>query len=135
MKAELSQDGTTIIITIPMNLRKRGGRKRIMAPDGMDSMPMPQRDDTLARLMAKAHRWLRDMEAGRIGSIRTLAERENLDDSYVAKVLRLTLLAPDIVKVILDGNQPDVMTWRELAKPFPAEWAQQREQWGIATPV
>ncbi|MEO5372610.1 MAG: hypothetical protein H7833_21280, partial [Magnetococcus sp. DMHC-1] len=58
-----------------------------------------------------------------------------LDDSYVAKVLRLTLLAPDIVETILDGTQPDVLTWRELAKPFPPEWPKQREQWGIYAPA
>ncbi|MBF0126875.1 MAG: hypothetical protein HQM02_06650 [Magnetococcales bacterium] len=54
------------------------------------------------------------------------------DESYVAKVLRLTLLAPDIIiEAILDDRQPDVMTWRELAKPFPEEWPEHRERWRI----
>ncbi|MBF0425779.1 MAG: hypothetical protein HQL66_08170 [Magnetococcales bacterium] len=63
-------------------------------------------------------------------SIRAIAEQERIDESYVAKVLRLTLLAPDIIEAILDDRQPDIMTWRELAKPFPMEWPKQREVWG-----
>lgn len=128
MKAELSKDGKIITVTIPMKFGRRGGRKMIIAPDG--SLPLP-RDDSLARLLAKAHRWLKQMEEGKVGSIKELAERENLNDSYVAKVLRLPLLAPDIVKLILDNQQPDIMTWRELSRPFPADWMEQREQWGI----
>ena len=131
MKTEMSEDGSTIIITIPMNLRRRGGRKRIVASGGMELDFITQRDDTLAKLVAKAHVWLKELEEGRVGSIRELADREKRDHSYVGKVLRLTLLAPDIVKVILDGNQPNIMTWRELSRPFPAEWEKQREQWGI----
>lgn len=129
MKAELSKDGKEIIVTIPMQLRRRGGRKLIIAPDGME--PPPPREETLAKLVAKAHHWLRLMENGQITSYRAIAEQEKLDESYVAKVMNLTLLAPDIVEMILDGRQPDVMTWRELRKPFPMVWSEQRERWGI----
>ncbi|WP_130471582.1 hypothetical protein [Candidatus Magnetaquicoccus inordinatus] len=66
-----------------------------------------------------------------MATISELAERENLDNSYVAKVMRLTLLAPDIVEMILDGRQPEAMTWRGLAKGFPMEWVEQRRLWGI----
>ncbi len=89
------------------------------------------RDETLAKLVAKAHLWLRQLESGKIATISELAEREKLDNSYVAKVMRLTLLAPDIVEMILDGTQPDVMSWWELAKPFPVEWERQRERWRV----
>jgi hypothetical protein len=131
MKTEMSEDGSTIIITIPMNLRRRGGRKRIMAAGGMKLDFITQRDDTLAKLVAKAHRWLKDLQNGQVGSIKALAEREGLNDSYTAKVLRLTLLAPDIVETILDGNQPDKMTWKALSRPFPMDWSEQRKLWGI----
>ena len=136
MKAELSKDGTTIVVSIPMVMRRRGGRKLIIAPNGMETAPpAPTRDETLARLVSKAHQWLRMIESSKFPSIKALAEHEKMDDSYLAKVLRLTLLAPDIVMAILDGRQPDVLTWRELAKPFPVLWAEQRERWGIPAPV
>ncbi|MBF0154240.1 MAG: hypothetical protein HQL64_10920 [Magnetococcales bacterium] len=131
MKAELSRDGKEIIVTIPVCLKRRGGRKLIIAPEGTE---LPPRDDTLARLVAKAHRWLKLLESGKVASISALAEQEKLDLSYASRVLSLTLLAPDIIEAILDDRQPDVMTWRELRKPFPMIWEEQREKWGIKNP-
>ncbi|MBF0311628.1 MAG: hypothetical protein HQL56_19120 [Magnetococcales bacterium] len=127
--AELSRNGKEIIVTIPVCLKRRGGRKLIIAP--REAETPPPRDDTLARLVAKAHKWQRLLEGGKVASIRAIAEQERIDESYVAKVLRLTLLAPDIIETILDDCQPDVMTWRELARPFPVEWPKQREVWGF----
>ena len=131
MKTEMSEDGLTIIITIPMNLRRRGGRKRIVAPYGEEGLVGLQMDDKLARLVAKAHQWLGELETGEISSIRAIAKRDLREESYVGKVLRLTLLAPDIIKMILDGTQPDDMTWKKLSRSFPVEWAEQRKMWGI----
>ncbi|MBF0339499.1 MAG: hypothetical protein HQL95_00880 [Magnetococcales bacterium] len=133
MKAEMSKDGKMIVVTIPMVVKKRGGRKLIIAPPGMEMAP--PRDETLARSVAKAHKWLKMLESGQFPSIRALAEQEKVGESYMAKVLRLTLLAPDIVTAIIDGRQPDVLTWRELMKPFPMLWHEQRERWGIPEPV
>ncbi|MBF0108704.1 MAG: hypothetical protein HQL76_05975 [Magnetococcales bacterium] len=129
MKAEMSRDGKMIVVTIPMVVKKRGGRKLIIAPEGMEEAPL--RDETLAKLVAKAHKWLKLLESGQYRSIKDLAAQEQIDDSYLARVLRLTLLAPDIIVAILDGRQPDVLTWRELKNPFPMEWEKQREKWGM----
>ncbi|MBF0186036.1 MAG: hypothetical protein HQM06_16825 [Magnetococcales bacterium] len=131
MSAEWSQDKKEIIVSIPMELKRRGGRKSIIMPDGVDLPSVPAKDETLAKLVAKAHLWLRQLESGKVATISELADRENLDNSYVAKVMRLTLLAPDIVVMILDGKQPEAMTWRELAKGIPMEWPNQRRLWGI----
>ena len=131
MKAEISPDGKIITVTIPMKLGKRGGRKMIIAPDGQQLPPELPHNDALARLVARAYQWLKDLESRRVGSIKEIAENEKLDESYIGKVLRLTLLAPDIVKLILDNQQPDTMTWRELSRPFPSEWGEQRERWGL----
>ena len=79
--------------------------------------------------MAKAYHWLQLLESSKVANISELAERENIDKSYAAKVLRLTLLSPDIVLAILDGRQPDVLTWRELTRPFPVLWEEQRRRW------
>ncbi|MBF0098959.1 MAG: hypothetical protein HQM04_13760 [Magnetococcales bacterium] len=135
MQAELSKDGKTIIVSIPMQLRRRGGRTTIIAPEGMEAAPKPPREDGLVKLVVRAHRWLRLLEERKFLSIRELAESEKIDASYVAKILRLTLLAPDIVEAILDNKHPDVLTWRELSRPFPVEWGEQRRLWGIPAPV
>ncbi|MEO5334751.1 MAG: hypothetical protein H7839_22270 [Magnetococcus sp. YQC-5] len=128
MKAELSRDGT-IIVSIPMQMRRRGGRTLIIAPEGMAMAP--PREDTLAKLVVRAHHWLKLLEGKQFASVRELAAYKKTDASYMAKILRLTLLAPDIIELILDGRQPDIMTWEELRKSFPMLWSEQRERWGI----
>jgi hypothetical protein len=66
------------------------------------------------------------LEAGRFATINELAATEKINSSYVSRVLRLTLLAPDIVEVILDGRQAEGMTLPGLIEPFPVEWDRQR---------
>ena len=81
-----------------------------------------QQDITLIKAVARAFRWRRMLETGRYGTIDEIAAAEKINDSYVSRVLRLTLLAPDIVEAILDGRQPEGMTLPGLMEPFPVEW-------------
>jgi hypothetical protein len=80
----------------------------------------------LAKVVARAFRWRRMLEAGRYSTIDELAAAEGINGSYVCQILRLTLLAPDIVEAILDGWQPDGMTLPGLMEPFPEEWSRQK---------
>ncbi len=66
------------------------------------------------------------LEKGRYGTIDELAAADKINSSYASRLLRLTLLAPDIVEAILDGRQPDGMTLPGLMEPFPVEWERQR---------
>ncbi len=67
------------------------------------------------------------METGRYSTINELAAAENINSSYVSRLLRLTLLAPDIVEAILDGRQPEGLALPGLMEPFPVEWNLQNE--------
>jgi hypothetical protein len=125
---ETRLDGTTLVVRIPMRFQRRGGRKRIVAPDGSEIAPStkPQPDGALVKGLARAWRWQRMLNEGRFASVRELAEAERVGLSYVARILRLTLLAPDMVERILDGRPAPQLT--ELMQSFPVEWARQREQ-------
>jgi hypothetical protein len=123
----LSSDGSTITVFIPMAWRQRGGRKVIVAPPGCDdSAPPPKIDRALVKALARAHRWQRLLDSGEHGTLAELADAEQISRSYVCRVLRLTLLAPDIVERILDGRSAPQLA--ELMQPFPVEWERQREQ-------
>jgi hypothetical protein len=132
--ARLSADGNTIIVKIPMKFRRRGGRKLIIAPDGGDAWvpSKPRRDDTLIKAIARARRWQRMLESGQVPSTRQLAEKEKINASYLARILRLTLLAPDIVEAVLDGRQPKGLLLADLMKTFPVEWDKQRTLFGFS---
>jgi len=121
-------EGTTIIVDIPMQWKRRGGRKVIVAPDGSDAWaPAKLRpDETLIRALARAHRWKRMLEEGIHASVSEIAEAEKIDRSYVNRLLRLTLLAPDIQETILDGRQGAAVTLARLMEPYPVSWNEQR---------
>jgi hypothetical protein len=114
----------TVTPHVPFRMVKRGGRKEMQLPEGATQ---PRRtDNTLVKALARAFRWKRRLESGEFGTIAELAEREGIAPSYITRVLRLTLLAPDIVEAILDGRQGPEVTLARLREPFPVEWDEQR---------
>ena len=114
----------TVTVHIPFRLVKRGGRKEMQMPDGAPSQR--KIDNTLVKAVARAFRWKRILESGEFTTIAELAEREGIAVSYLTRVLRLTLLAPDIVEAILDGKQEPDRTLSQLLEPLPTDWQSQR---------
>jgi hypothetical protein len=89
---------------------------------------MARRDaDPRAGAGASAHRWKRVLEECRYRSAGELAEAEGVTRSFVNRLLRLTLLAPDIVEPILDGRQAKGLQLVELTGRLPSTWAAQRQ--------
>ena len=116
-----------LTVRVPLAVRKQlGGRKLVLTPGGMAPGGASAADTTLVKALARAFRWRRMMETGRFATINELAAAEKINSSYVSRLLRLTLLAPDIVQAILDGRQPEGMTLPALMEPFPVEWLHQR---------
>ena len=116
---------STLSVRVPFAVRKRGGRKLVVTPDGTAGRPRSRVDSALVKAIARAHRWQRMLESGECGSITELAEAENINRSYVCRVLRLTLLAPETVEAILDGRQPEGLTLPVLMKPYSVDWREQ----------
>ncbi len=114
----------TLTVVVPLRVKPRGGRKAMVTP-GVLAMPA-QVDITLVKAVARAFRWRRMLETGRFATINELAAAEKINSSYVSRVLRLTLLAPDIVEAILDGRQPQGMTLPGLMRQFAVDWGKQK---------
>ena len=113
----------TVTLHVSFRVAKRGGRKELQLPEGA---AQPRRtDNTLVKALARAFRWNRMLEAGEFATIAELAEREGIAPSYMTRVLRLTLLAPDIVEAIMDGTQGPEVTLARVLEPFPVEWQEQ----------
>ncbi len=116
----MSKSAQTLTVVIPLNVKPRGGRKAMVTP-GVLALERRQ-DVTLIKAVARAFRWRRMLEGGQYTTVQELAAAEKINASYVSRVLRLTLLAPDIVAAILDGLQPEGMKLPKLMKPFSVEW-------------
>lgn len=113
----------TVELHVPFRVVKRGGRKEMQLPEGA---AQPRRtDSTLVKALARAFRWKRMLESGEYATIAEMAEREGIAPSYVTRVLRLNLLAPEIVEAILDGKQGPEVTLQRVLEPFSMEWMEQ----------
>ena len=106
---ETRLEGNTLVVRIPMRFQRRGGRKRIVAPDGSAIVPSskPQPDGTLVKALARAWRWQKLLDGGIYTSVSEIGEAEGISKSYISRVLRLALLAPDIVEAVLGGRAGD----------------------------
>jgi len=127
-RAETRLNDTTLVVRIPMRFQRRGGRKRIVAPDGSAIVPSskPQPDGTLIKALARAWRWQRMLDDGVYASVSEIGDAENISKSYVSRILRLALLAPDIIEMILEGRSDQALMLERLERPLPLNWEEQR---------
>ncbi|MCH2394206.1 hypothetical protein [Oceanibaculum sp.] len=123
----------TVTLHVPYRVVKRGGRKEIQLPDGVQ--PDRKADSTLVKALARAFRWKRMLEAGEFATIAELAEREGIAAPYLTRMMRLSHLSPELVESILDGHQPRHLTLEVLRQPLPEDWTEQKRSLGApATP-
>ena len=127
----------SITVHVPLAIRPRPGRKTIVRPAGCapSASIATHADPAMVKALARAFRWKRMLDDGRYASISEIAAAEKIDRGYVGSILRLTLLAPDIVEAILDGRQPEGLGLPALLEPFPLEWKRQRAQWSAAADI
>ena len=126
----MSEDSRAGLTTeIPMTFRRRAGKAVIVLPNGERAIERREAliDNTMVKLIARGHRWHRQLFDGTHASIEDLAKSENISPSFVSRILRLAYLSPTIVEAILDGQFPAHLTMKRLMEPFPMEWGRQRE--------
>jgi hypothetical protein len=119
---------TSITVWVPLAIRRRPGRKTVVTPvcEGGDAAVPTRADPTLVKALARAFRYQRLLDEGRYASISEMAAAERIERGYLGSLLRLTLLAPDIVEMILDGRHPPELGWPTVMEPLPPAWTEQR---------
>jgi hypothetical protein len=126
VKTSISKDGRSATVSIAVTFRQRGGRKQILTPTGAAPWsPTPRVDTALVKAIVRAHRWRQMLEGSEYSSSAELAKAEKINPSYLSRILRLTLIAPDIIEAILGGSQPSTLQLDDLLKPLPATWSHQ----------
>jgi len=120
----------TITVHVPMRFVIGGGRKAIVSEIELTEV-QPRRENALVKALAKAYRWRLQIENGDYASIAELAKAQRVNESYACRLLRLTLLAPEIVVEILNGRQRLSLTLKDLTKPFSLRWDQQLSTFGF----
>jgi len=120
---------TSITVRVPLAIRHRPGRKTIVTPAAPGPAAVTTRaDPTLVKALARAFRYQRMLDDKRYASISEMAAAEKIERGYLGTLLRLTLLAPDLVEAILDGRTLQCIGLLALPKPLPDAWACQRNR-------
>ncbi len=133
---------TSVTVSVPLTIRRRGGRKQIIGPDGAvarqgecgDGVVPVNGDPALTKALARGFRWRRMLEEGRYASISEMAKAEGVERGYVGTLLRLTLLAPEMVEAILAGRQPEGVTLPGLMEGVPVGWDRQETSGSTSAP-
>ena len=127
------REGDSLVIRIPMELKRRNGRKEIIVPEGLPgSRPSKSPiQEPLKTALARAFHWQEMIDSGKYASVTELAEALGVDRSYVGRIMRLALLAPDIVEAIVRGQEPSGLSLERLTKPLGVLWSEQRQRLGF----
>jgi hypothetical protein len=119
-----------VTVRVPLKFTIRGGRKTIIGTVGKAHTPPRTRfDDSVTRAFARAYRWKQKLEDGTYATVGELAKPEHINESYITRLLRLNLLAPDIVEAALNGRGN--FTVQGISRSISSDWEEQRALLGI----
>lgn len=129
------EDGA-FTVHIPITFKRHGGRKYIIAPDSLpEAFTPPAEKESLLKAIGQAFEWKAMLDEGKAATMTELATKAKVNLSYLARVLRLTLLAPDIIEAILCGKQPKTLSLLDIFRSMPYDWSEQRQQYGFANRI
>ncbi|MGA2859509.1 MAG: hypothetical protein ABSE40_21790 [Candidatus Sulfotelmatobacter sp.] len=103
----------------------------LVVPPNPTSTSVSKTKPPLLKALARAHGWYQSVLEGNAPDQRSLARHAGITERYVGKVLPCAFLAPDIIESILQGRQPDDLTFAKLCTGIPLSWAEQRRQFGF----
>lgn len=140
MQYHLHEDGNILSIRMPVCFKRRSSRKMIIAPSGAAALlnnidlKAQKPDQSFVAALVKAFQWQDLVDQGVYTSPKELAEKENIEVTHVYRVMRLTMLAPDIIEAVLEGTQPRTLTLQNIVRGFPISWKEQRALYGFSDP-
>ena len=116
-----------LTVSIPIRIKRYSGRSQVVVPQGLSALVTVEAMPTALQIaLARGHRWLRQIESGQVANISAVAKQENVDRSYISRMVNLTTLAPDIQAAILDETLPGAVSLFDLAIDTPLSWEEQR---------
>ena len=116
-----------ITVRVQLKIRRRPGRKTMVSLGaGQDGRSIATKaDPALVKALARAFRYQKLLDDGRYASISEMSAGERIERGYLGTLLRLTLLAPELVEAILIGRQPEGVTLPRLLEGVSSGWGEQ----------
>ncbi|PJI38786.1 recombinase family protein [Ferrovibrio sp.] len=119
-------------MTFKASFRRIGSETKLIINDGQAGNEKPRRDPALIKALTRAHAWAKQLQAGKVKSLKDVATVEGFSRGYVTDIIRLAYLAPDITEAILDGRQPQSLMLKDMMRTIPPNWTDQRRMFGFA---
>lgn len=131
--ATIQNNDGGVVVNVPLRLKKRSGRRKVILPQAFasDTPICESHQEALVIALARAHRWQKLLDEGKFESISDLAREIGLDVSFAARLMRLTLLSPDIIEAVLMGEEPSGLSLNTLTSRQSAIWSEQRRLLGF----
>ncbi len=134
-----NDESKILSITIPISFKRRHSRKTIVSPTGKNIKEIvdvegPKQDMVFVSALVKAFAWQEKLDSGLYDTPKALAQKEGIEPTHMYRLIRLTLLAPDIIQTIMDGTQPRALTLQNVIRGFPISWREQRDMFGFVSP-
>ena len=117
----------TIRVVIPLTIRKRNGRPKILPPDDLDARNGRAQDPHVLRAIARAWNWRRQLETGAASTIQDIAAAEKVSDRFVSRMMRLAYLSPEVLDHLVIRRVPPALSLNDLVALADRPWAEQLE--------
>ena len=117
----------TIRVVIPLTIRKRNGRPKILPPDDVDARNGRAQDPHVLRAIARAWSWRRQLETGAASTIQDIAAAEKVSDRFVGRMIRLAYLSPSVLETLVITRKPPAISINDLMAVAELPWAEQME--------
>lgn len=136
MNFSVDAEGQKIIVHVPVMFRKWGAKKVMIGPQGQDLRTLEQhtrKDDKLLKALGRAYRWQKQIALGKYQTAEDIETAEQINRSYVQRVMRMMMLSPHIIEAILDGQQPEGFALRDIDKKFSPIWDEQAKEFDFTS--
>ena len=115
----------TIRVVIPLKVKRRNGRPRIVPPADLDAVDEPMPDPRTLRAIARAWDWRRRLERGEAATLSDIAQAEQVTLPFVSRYIRLAYLSPRVLERLLIYRRPSALPLDKLAAAALMPWAKQ----------
>ena len=121
----MTSASNTIRVVIPLTIRKRNGRPKILPPDDVDARNGRAQDPHVLRAIARAWSWRRQLESGAVSTIQDIAVAEKVSDRFVGRMIRLAYLSPSVLETLVITRKPPALSLNDLMAVAELPWAEQ----------
>jgi hypothetical protein len=123
----MSGSSDTIRVVIPLSIRKRNGRPKILPPEDHSAREGRTQDPHVLRAIARAWKWRRQLESGAASTVQDIAAAEKVSDRFVSRMMRLAYLSPEVLEHLVIRRMPPALSLNDLVAVADRPWAEQMD--------